>query len=186
MQADFQQVWTVIQDATLSAAKKRERVEAFVSGRLDDATLARAALGRLAERFTASQLEQFHREYSRYVTSRLVARFARHPDHPVEVEAASYDAERRLVRLHARGSATMAGIPGSRRLMPRERIRLELWLRERAGEWRIVAIRMNDVDVSANFREQFESVLSRSEPAALIAELHERNERNAETNPFDS
>lgn len=185
LQARFHEVWKITSDRALPAPKKREQVTAIVSSLLDYGALSRAALGQMAERFTQAQLESFADAYSRYVTSLLVARVARHPEYPVEVQSAAYDAERRLVRIGARGSATVMGIPGVRRLAPRERIRLEMLLRKSGDRWGIVALKMSDVDVSTNFRSQFSSVLERSDPDTLIAQLRQRNEQSARKNPFE-
>lgn len=186
MQAFFLKLWNVTRDDDLPADAKRERVRALLSSRLDEATLSRAALGPLAERFSPTEREAFHDAYAHYVVSLLVGRLARYPDHPVEVERASWDPERKVVRMDARGSAVVAGVPGVRRLTPRERIRLAFALREGSdGAWRVVALQMNEVDVSRNFRDQFRSVLDRSAPAALVAELEARNARNDAENPFE-
>ena len=186
MRSFFQEVWGVTRDAEMPTAQKRASVAQLVSSRLDYATLSRAALGPLAERFSREEYGDFSNEYSRYVTSLIVARVARHPKYPVEVESASYDAERATVRISGRGAATVSGIPGVRRLRSRERIQMEMLLRLRHGEWRVGAVKLNGVDVSRNFREQFQSVLQRSDPASLIAELRTRNHERAEKNPFDA
>lgn len=186
MQTWFLEVWEVTRDDTLTADARRERVEALVRSRLDAAALSRAALGSLAKRFSPEERRAFEDAYLRYVTRRFSARFARHPEHPVEIEGVSWNAERKVAELSARGAATVAGVPGVRRLAPRERIRLRLALREGSdGIWRVLGLAMNEVDVSRNFRDQFRSLLEREAPADLVAELEERNARDAGENPFE-
>ena len=58
-------------------------------------------------------------------------------------------------------------------------------MRERRGEWRIVSIEIEGVDVSRNFREQFQSLLRSRSPADLTEKIRQRNTANDESNPFD-
>jgi ABC-type transporter MlaC component len=58
-------------------------------------------------------------------------------------------------------------------------------LRRQRGDWRIIAIRIDGVDLAHNFRDQFEAVLGRSDPDALIAELRKRNAEREAQNPWE-
>jgi ABC-type transporter MlaC component len=55
---------------------------------------------------------------------------------------------------------------------------------QRRGDWRIVAIRIEGVDLARNFGEQFKSVLEESDADALIAELRKRNVEREAQNPW--
>jgi ABC-type transporter MlaC component len=184
IQIVFDEIAAITADETADPNAKRAALEHEISPLLDYPMLARSALGPLAQRFSREEYGEFSHEYARYVTDTLVRRFAAYPGKAGRVDSASYDAERHLVHVVARGVATTSGHPALQRLRKLEPIRLELVLRERYGEWRIAGVTRGDVDVSRSFREQFAAVIERSDPAALIEQLRVKNREAEASNPF--
>lgn len=89
--------------------------------------------------------------------------------------------------VHALGNARHALMPRSlsgAREAP-QRVTWDLGLRQRGDRWLIRSLRVHGVDTSDNFRAQLESVLRRSDPAAVIADLRARNDRAAARNPIE-
>jgi len=180
----FDQIAAITGDATGDPDAKRAELEHLITPLLDYPALTRAALGPLAQRFSREQYGEFSHEYARYVTDTLVQRFALYPGEAGRVESASYDAKRSLVHVVAQGVATTYGHPALQRLRKLEPIRLDLFLAERYGEWRIAGVERGGVNVSRSFREQFTAVLERQDPAALIEQLRDRNREADANNPF--
>lgn len=188
MQALFERLYAVKSDATASPAEKRALVERALEERLDHGALSAAALGPLASKFDHEQSAQFAFEYSRYLTYLFVRNVARFMEKPGDITSVRVVEGTDRVQLRAVGRARRPFMPGAI-AEPRGAPKPEPWdftLHKRFGEWRITAITIAGVSVSANFRAQFDAFLKRNEPAALIAELARRNRENDEKNPFEA
>lgn len=187
LQATFLDIWRTTNDPDRSAAEKRDRITGAVSAWLDGPALSHDALGPLRALFDPELQAEFEDAYVEYVTARLVGRFARHAQRPVQIEEARYDTERDRIEVAARGAATDLGLRGVglRHSATSQPIELRMWLRQQSGSWRIIALHLDGVSMSRNFRDQFEAVLERSDPPSLVQDLRVRNERSRESNPFD-
>lgn len=181
LEALLADLWAVT-SGTASDAVKRDAAWKLVETHLDTAALARGALGPAAERFTREEYADFAEEYSRYVTWLLVRRIAdaEQPAELLEVSAAE-GSER--VHARVRGRERRRAFDFQRHAPP-GRVEIRLSLRQSYGEWRVAGMSFDGVDVSADFRDQFASVLQGSAPADLIADLRRRNRENASQNPF--
>ena len=180
----FDAVAAITGDSDIPADAKRARVVSLITPFLDYASLTRAALGPDAKRFSHEEYSEFSHEYSRFVTASLVRRFAVFPGQSNPVEGARFDEKRKIAIVISHSVEAKPGYPGIRRLAKLEPLKIELALRQRHGEWRLAGLRRGGVDVGRTFREQFASVLEREEPAALIAQLRERNRQTDAENPF--
>jgi ABC-type transporter MlaC component len=178
IQAMFDDIAEIGADPDVDADHKRLAVAWRMSEHLDYATLTRAALGPLAEKFTRDQYADFAHEYARFVTWSFARRPSASRGVPIIVQTAAYEADKGLVLLEARGVALASGYPAVRRMRSLEPTRIALTLAKRHGDWLVGRVVLEGVDVSLTFRAQFRSVLGRSDPDALIAELRERNEAN--------
>ncbi len=180
----FDEVAAVTGDAELSADAKQAQVAALISPFLDHPGLARAALGPNVKRFDHDEYSDFSHEYARFVTASLVRRFASYSGQAGSVEESRFDEERKVAIVVSHSAEAKPGYPGIRRLAKLEPLKIELALRMRHGEWRLAGLRRGGVDVGRTFREQFASMLEREDPAAVIAELRERNRKSDAENPF--
>jgi len=186
LQATLLDVWRTTNAPARPPAEKRARIESLLRPWLDGEALAAGALGPRATRFDARQLAAFRDAYVDHLLELLLGRFARHPEHPVEIHASRHDPEHERIAVLARGSGPALGLLGAgvARPPPDERVRLQMLLRSRSGAWRIAALQLDRVDVGRNFRDQFESVLRHEAPAALIRELEAHNRALAERDLF--
>jgi ABC-type transporter MlaC component len=183
----FERLAAIAGDDAVSADRKRALLEHELEEHLDLHALSGTAVGPLADRFTPEQLVEFSKEYERYLLGFLLVRIANTDPRPLEITDARHDPKTGVVALHALGNPRHAVMPGSlsgTREAP-QRVTWDLELRQRGDRWLIRSMRINGVDVSDNFRAQLESVLRRSDPAEVIADLRARNDRAAATNPFE-
>jgi ABC-type transporter MlaC component len=179
----FDRIWKVASSQT-DGMQKRDAIESLLAEHLDYAALARGALGPMAERFDREEYTDFAREYARYVTWLLVQRTA-DATQPAELLEVRLDPDKGIVRALALGRDRRR-IFMFQRNQPEGRSELRLVLRQRYGAWRVVGLAIDAIDVTKLFREQFQSVLERSEPAALIEDLQRRNRENEDIDPFAS
>ena len=174
-------------DESLPADARRAQIDHLLEPFLDPTLLALVALGSHAERFDRDEFTDFSYECARFVTTSLLRRFASTPGEASQVESARFDAERGVVLVTARGTRSLAGYPGLRRkLEARQPVEIELALRQRREEWRLIGMRRGGVDLGRSFREQFAAALEQEDPSAVIAQLRERNRQDDASNPFDA
>jgi len=181
------EVVATARDQKASAEEKRALIEHELAIWLDYAYMAKVALGPRDEMFTSEQLAEFLQEFERYLSDLYIRRIVRFREKQVEIQQASLGAKTDVVTIRTLGGVPLVTTyPGLvTRRMWKDRAEVDYLLRQRRGEWRIIAIRIDGVDVARNFRDQFQAVLSRSDPDALIAELRKRNTEGEAQNPFD-
>jgi phospholipid transport system substrate-binding protein len=167
-------------DATPDA--KRALVEEVIESSLDLPFMTRVALGSQAEGFSPDELLEFSQEFERYLVNVYVRWAARHTEKATPLRA-SYDAETGVASVEFQGEAGGSVYRYPRRGAPKPAT--EAWrLRRRNGEWRILAVSIDGVDITRRFREEFASVLESSTPAELVADLRRRNAEAEARNPF--
>lgn len=173
----------LFEDDDADAEEKRALVERTIRERLDLGAMAAAALGPLAGSFTREQYANLSAEYARYLTHLYVGRLAR-AEKKFEIVDATYDPEKKVATFRTLG-APRDRLPYSRRRATSDQpSRVDLHFRPRQEMWRMVGLVVEGMSIERNFREQFQSVLGREDPDALIAELHRRNQQLDEENPF--
>ena len=168
-------------------AEKRALIEREIDSHLDYGRLARAALGPLAARFSQDQIADFAREYSRYLGYMLLQQAATNKPERSEIVGSSYDEKTGRAVVRTTGPLGLLDYPSVSigRTGVRARLQRDFTLSRVYGQWRIIGLQFNGIDVSKNFRAQFQAVLDRSDPGDLITELRIRNDANDQKNPFD-
>jgi ABC-type transporter MlaC component len=168
-----------------SADSKRALIDRLLDEKLDLATMARLALGKREEAFSRSELSEFIQEYSRFLVYTYLREIAwSDPKDTPRLEGTSVDPDTGWVRIatKAKPRSSIANQRGEYRQS--SVFRAEYLLRERHGNWRIVQISFNGVDLNRSFGSQFEAVLKKSTPEELLKELHDLNNRRGDTNPL--
>ena len=169
VQAVSDQTIAVLADKSLSADDKRARIEQIVYANTDFDTLSRLVLARHWGEFTPAQQQQFVAEFKRH----LSVTYGKHVE--------NYHNEKVVVtgdRQEARGDWTVntkvvRGGTGA------DDILIDYRLRQQNGAWKIIDFVIERVSLVANFRDQFQDVLSQGAggPDRLLRLLHEKNER---------
>jgi ABC-type transporter MlaC component len=179
------EVSATARDEQLSADQKRALIEHELSIWIDFASVGLRALGPHAESFSRRQLVEFGQEFERYMLDNYIRRIVRYRDNDVEIQQTVWDPERGLATIRILGGASLAGSARVTRRAWKPRADVDYVLRRHRGEWRIIAVRIDGVDMGRFFGDQFESVLARSGPDGLITSLRERNAEREGDNPFD-
>lgn len=181
----FARIVSAARSEELTPEQKLALVEADLDRWLDFAFLSVAALGPAAKSFTPEQLAEYSHEFERYVSDVYIRRIIRYRDNDVEIEGARYDEKSGRVTIQTLGGASLAVTGRANRRNWKERAPVDYVLRERHGQWRIVALRIDGVDMARFFGDQFRAVVEREGPDALIAVLRERNAERSQHNPFE-
>jgi len=181
----FAGITATARDEQLSPKQKRALIEHELSIWIDFGSVALTSLGPRAEQFSREQLAEFNQEFERYLLDVYIRRIVRFRDNDVEIRSASYDEKREMATIRILGGASLAGSARVTRQAWKPRAEVDYVLRKRRGEWRIVAVRIDGIDMGRFFGDQFEAVLARSGPDGLIGELRQRNAEREGDNPFE-
>lgn len=158
-------VLAVLADKGLPTEERKHRIEQLVYGSVDFDTLSRLVLARHWSAFTPAQQGEF------------VAEFKKHLSLTYGRDLDSYRNERVAIvgeREEVRGDwlvRTKVLRGGS------DDIKLDYRLRQVSGEWKIIDFVIDDISLIANYRSQFQQVLSSRPPERLIAMIREKNEK---------
>jgi ABC-type transporter MlaC component len=180
------EILATARDESTSAEAKRALVEHELAIWIDYGHMSTVALGPQAETFSSQQRADFAREFERYLSDLYIRRIARFREKEIEIKQASLDAATGVVTVRTLGGAPLGAYRAvASRRSTKQRADVDYLLRRHRGDWRIIAIRIDGVDLAHNFRDQFEAVLGRSDPDALIADLRKRNAEREAQNPWE-
>lgn len=157
-----------LKDPALEGAARRERVEGIVYGAVDFETLSRLVLARNWSRLSAAQQEEFRREFKKHLSATYGRRVDNYSNETVEVTGE---------REEARGDHTVR--TAIRRGGGNADILVDYRLRKRGEEWRIIDFVIEGVSLVANFRSQFQEIMSNGGPEELLRALRKKTAEDA-------
>ena len=156
-------VLAVLANKSLSVAQKRQQIEQIVYAHFDFETLSRLVLARNWRRLSPEQQHEF------------VEQFKKHLSLTYGKNVETYDNER----------ATITGDhadPGGDWTVKTKILRpgaadidVAYRLRKEGGEWKVIDVIIEGVSLVANYRSQFQDIVSSQGPAKLIELLREKN-----------
>jgi ABC-type transporter MlaC component len=151
--------------------------------------MAAEALGANFELMDKRQFAEFSREYSRFLTYLYLQEISwvKQDGGDFEIVAAKLDSKNGGVALQTRAAmrSSMASVSRRRRGSYPSSLEGSYRMKKERGQWIIMSIRFNGVDLNRVFGAQFAALLEKRSPEFLIEELHERNAENAKSNPFE-
>lgn len=165
VQATSDAVVAILANKGIDTAEKRRRVEEIVYARFDFFTLSRLVLARNWSRFSPEQQQLFVEEFRRH----LSITYGRNVE--------TYNDERAVVtgdRAEAGGDWTVK----TKVIRPAaDAILVDYRLRKDGGTWRMIDVVIEGVSLVANFRSQFQEIVTGDGPAKLIELLRQKNEK---------
>jgi phospholipid transport system substrate-binding protein len=156
-------VVAVLADKSLTVEQRRHKVEAIVYAHFDFETLSRLVLARNWKDLSPDQQQTFVEEFKRHLSV----------TYGKNVE--TYNNEKAVVigdRAEARDDWTVK----TKVIRPNaEDVLVDYRLRKEDGDWRVIDVVIEGVSLVANFRSQFQEIISRDGAAKLIDLLREKN-----------
>ena len=159
-------VIAVLRDSSLQHEAKQSRIEDIVYANVDFDTLSRLVLAQNWKRFNDQQRETFQREFKRH----LSVTYGKNID-DYRNETVAITGERKESQGDSTVMSKIVRGQGSAEFQVNYR------LREKDGQWRIIDVIVEGVSMVANFRSQFQDIVSSGGPDKLLKLLHEKNER---------
>jgi phospholipid transport system substrate-binding protein len=156
----------VLRDKSLDTETKRHKLESIVYAETDFPTMSRLVLARNWEQFSPAQQTDFVEQFRQL----LSVTYGRNID--------NYRNERVVIsgeREEARGDWTVQTkiVRGG----GASDIEVDYRLRHEGDTWRIIDVIIERVSLVANFRSQFQDLMSRGGVAHVLDVLHEKNSR---------
>jgi phospholipid transport system substrate-binding protein len=156
-------VLAVLADKSLSADQKKHKIEDIVYVRFDFMTLSKLVLARNWKRLTPQQQTEFVNQFKQH----LSLTYGRNVE--------NYNNERVIItgdREEAGGDWTVK----TKILRPSAAdILLDYRLRKEDDTWRVIDVIIEGVSLVANYRSQFQEIVSNDGPVKLIELLREKN-----------
>lgn len=164
-------VLAILQDNNLGSEEKRARIEEVVYAEVDFATLTRLVLARNWGRFTPEQRREFEREFKRHLSVTYGKNVDNYRNERVQIVGDrkevrdDWTVQTRIVR----GGA--------------DDVAVDYRLRQKEGRWRIIDVIVEGVSLVANFRSQFQQIISSRGVEHLLELLREKNARGESVLP---
>jgi phospholipid transport system substrate-binding protein len=163
VQATSDAVLGVLRKGSLSSEEKRRKIEDIVYERVDFETMSRLVLARNWRRLSAQQQDEFVREFKKHLSITYGNNVDNYKNESVQILAE---------RKEPRGDRTVQtkivrGGPDD--------FLVDYRLREKDGTWKIIDVIVERVSLVANFRSQFQDIVSSGGPERLLKLLREKN-----------
>ena len=158
-------VIAVLANKALSAEQRRQQVEGIVYEHFDFVTLSKLVLARNWKQLSPQQQDAF------------VAEFKRHLSITYGRNVESYNNERAVVTGDRREAGDDWTVKTKIVRPAAAEILVDYRLRQLDGQWRVIDVTIEGVSLVANFRSQFQEIITAQGPDKLIELLREKNDR---------
>jgi phospholipid transport system substrate-binding protein len=169
VQQTSDRVLAVLAEPGLSKQERRERVKVIVLEHTDFDTLSRLVLARNWARFTPEQQREFQREFE----SHLAATYGRRLD-DYRNEKVAIVGDRREANGDWTVQTRVLRGGGSNDFL------VDYRLRESNGTWKMIDVIIEQVSLVANFRSQFQELVSSGGPERLLQVLRDKTAKGEE------
>jgi len=156
-------VIAVLAEKGLNPEQKREKITVIVEKSFDFMTLCKLVMARHWAKLTPEQQQQFAVEFKQHLTITYGKNVENYRNEKVVITGD---------REEARGDWTVKSIierPTA------ENVKVDYRLRRIDGQWRMIDMIVENVSLVANFRSQFQDIITKSGPAKVIDLLREKN-----------
>jgi phospholipid transport system substrate-binding protein len=158
------QVIAILKNASLDAQEKRTQIENIAYGAIDFTTLTKLVLARNYGKFSPEQRSTFEQEFKQHLSMTYGRNIDNYKNEKVQIlgerQESHGDVTVQSKILRGGGSADVV---------------VDYRLRQRGGQWKIIDVIIEGVSLVANFRSQFQDIVSNGGPPRLLALLKEKN-----------
>jgi len=164
-------VLAILRNSSLSPDQKREQVRKIAEDRINFYIMARLCLGRPWRDITDAQRTQYCDEFKQHIISTYGHTTDDYADQDVTVIGDHPESD---------GDWTVrTDIVGSKDGGPRKKVaKVDYRLRKQENEWKVIDFTIDGVSLIANFRSQFQEIMSNGGINELIKRLHDKNVAN--------
>jgi phospholipid transport system substrate-binding protein len=160
------QVLGVLQDKQMPPQARQRKVLEIVSGRLDFTEMARSSLGYNWKKLTPDQQQQFVPLFAAFMEDAYVSKINDYSGQKVQYSGQSStgagEAEVRTVVMPADSS--------------QQPIKINYLLRQAGGDWKVYDVTVDDISITANYRNQFTHVINEKGFDALMSAMRDKQQ----------
>ena len=158
------QVIGILKNGSLDSQQKRTQIENIAYGAIDFPTLSKLVLARNYAKFSPEQRTAFEQEFKQHLSMTYGRNIDNYKNEKVQIlgerQEAHGDVTVQTKILRGGGSADVV---------------VDYRPRQSGGQWKIIDVIIEGVSLVANFRSQFQDIVSNGGPDRLITLLKEKN-----------
>ncbi|MGH7897106.1 MAG: MlaC/ttg2D family ABC transporter substrate-binding protein [Candidatus Binatia bacterium] len=154
----------VLQEKSISADAKRDKIRSMVEGYLDFPTMARLVLARNWNGLTDAQKKEFVEEFKQHLSITYGKNVESYNNEKVQIvgdrdeERGDWTVQTKILRPQGGGD-----------------ILVDYRLRQVGGEWKVIDLVIERVSLVANYRSQFQEIMASGGVDRLLQLLKEKN-----------
>jgi phospholipid transport system substrate-binding protein len=159
----LQAVLSVLDQPGLSSWQRRKQIEQIAYQRFDFVTMSKLVVARPWRKFSKSQKQEFVSEFKQHLSRSYGKRIGSY--RRIDIEIAGHVVE-------PRGDVTVKTLVVGGEYDGAE---INYRMRHRDNIWKAIDVVIEGVSLVANFRSQFQPILSQGGPEELLSRLKEKN-----------
>ena len=160
------QVLEVLQDKQTPQPSRQRKVIEIVAGHFDFTDMARSSLGYNWKKLTPDQQQQFVPLFTAFMEDTYISKINDYSGQKVQylgqTSTAAEEAEVKTVVLPADSS--------------QQPIRINYLLKQTAGDWEVYDVTVDEISITANYRNQFNRVINERGFDALMSAMREKQQ----------
>jgi phospholipid transport system substrate-binding protein len=160
------QVLEVLQDKQMSHQSRQRKVLEIVAGRFDFTEMARSSLGYNWKKLSPTQQEQFVPLFTAFMEDAYLNKVNAYSGQQIQflgqTSAEADTAEVKTIMLPADSS--------------NQPIRINYLLKQTGGDWKVYDVTVDDISITANYRNQFNRVINERGFDALMSAMREKQQ----------
>ena len=163
------QVTGILQDRSVSPASRRERLLQITAGRFDFADMARQTLGTHWKELTPGQQQEFVPLFTAFMQDAYLKKIEGYSGQPINFLGATSE-----------GSG-YAQVNTSVLQPDKSLIHVDYRLRQEGDDWRVYDVTVDDISITANYRNQFNRVINSRGYDALVSTMRSKQQELQES-----
>ncbi len=158
------QVLEVLQDKQTPQQERERKVIEIVSQRLDFSDMARSSLGYNWKKLTPDQQQQFVPLFAAFMEDACISKISGYSDQKVQyvgqTSTGDGDAEVKTTVMPSESSE--------------QPIQVNYMLKQTAGDWKVYDVMVDDISITANYRNQFNRMINENGFDALMSAMRDK------------
>lgn len=165
VKATVNQALDVLEDRDMSKEERRQRLFEMVAGRFDFTDMARSALGYHWRQLSPDQREQFVPLFTSFMEDAYLSKLDGYSGQTIEFKGEPADGPN-----YSKVSSLVIQPNGD------QPIRLDYQLKNEDGQWKVYDVTVDDISITANYRNQFDRVINDHGFDALMNEMRAKQQ----------
>jgi phospholipid transport system substrate-binding protein len=159
---------TILQDSKLSKDQKHDKIRQLADDNADAEVMSRLSLGKNWRPLTDPQKKEFIEEFKKFIAATYSHTLDEYTDETVKITAA---------RTESDGDVTVqTQVMGTKDSGARGEVaKVDYRLRKKGDAWKIIDFNIDGISIIANFRSQFQDIISNGNFDQLLKLLKEKN-----------